>query len=116
MRIQVTDQQAQEKAVQLGLIQPGEPLPQHLRGRVVADIVQEQAAERPAPRAEPRLAGEIVIQPDGDILVDGEPFPWLVARDRIEVVVDPDGPASTVRLTLLAERVRITEPQTNESE
>lgn len=104
MHIHYTDDDIAAKAVQLGLIEQGEPLPRHLRGRVVASMLQEQAPTEAA--ADPEIADEIVIQPSGVILVDGAPFPWLVAKEPIDVRVDPEG-VSTVRMTLFANTVQI---------
>lgn len=109
MPISYTDQQIHDKAVSLGLIQDGADLPRHLRGRVVAAMAAGDAAGR-RPPVEPQLAQEIVIQPGGAILVDGEPFPWLVAGEPMTISLDPDG-ISTVRLTLLASAVQIVRPE-----
>ncbi len=111
MRLTYTDADIAAKAVQLGLIDDGEPLPRGLRGKVVAAMLQEQAA--PEAAAEPQLAQEIIIQPNGAILVDGEPFPWLVAQEPIDVHLTPDG-VSTVRMTLLAGAVQIIKPEPRE--
>lgn len=111
MRLTYTDADIAAKAVQLGLISDGEPVPPSLRSKVVATLLQEQTA--PAAAAEPQLAQEIVIQPSGVILVDGEPFPWLVAKDAMDVRLNPDG-VSTVRMTLLANAVQIIKPEPRE--
>ena len=111
MHIPYTDDDLAAKAVQLGLIHEGERLPRNLRGKVVAALLREEAAAPAA--AEPELAREIVIQPNGVILVDGEPFPWLVAHEPVDVRLDPDG-ISTVRLTLLANAVQIIKPEPRE--
>ncbi|MFF5473328.1 hypothetical protein [Streptomyces achromogenes] len=112
MRLTYTDADITAKAVQLGLIDKGEPLPRDLRGKVVAALLQEQAAHADA-AVEPQLAKEIVIQPNGVILIDGEPFPWLVAQEPVDVRLDPDG-VSTVRMTLLAGAVQIIKPEPRE--
>ncbi|MFF0777095.1 hypothetical protein [Streptomyces sp. NPDC003720] len=110
MRLTFTEADVTAKAVQLGLIQDGEELPRELRGKVVAALLQEEAA--PA-AAQPQLAREVVIQPNGVILVDGEPFPWLVAQEPVDVHLNPDG-YSTVRMTLLASAVQIIKPEPRE--
>lgn len=112
MHIKFTDADVAAKAVQLGLIQAGEELPRQMRGRVVAALLQESAAEAGG-SPEPQLAREIVVQPGGAILVDGEPFPWLVAQQPMEIGLNPDG-VSTVRLTLMAQAVQIIKPEPRE--
>lgn len=111
MHITYTDADLAAKALQLGLINDGEELPRHLRGKVVAALLQEKAT--PAPDSEPRLAESVVIQPNGVILVDGEPLSWLVAKEPVDVRVDPEG-VSTVRLTLLTKTVQIIKPEPRE--
>jgi hypothetical protein len=113
MHIAYTDADITAKAVQLGLIQDGEELPRQMRGRVVAALLQEQAASDPESQLEPQVAREIVVQPGGAILVDGEPFPWLVAKQPMDIALNPDG-LSTVRLTLIAEAVQIIKPEPRE--
>lgn len=108
-----SDDQVRAKAVELGLVGEGEPVPDRLRSRVVASLAAADTAEQQSPRA--RLAKHVVVEPEGRILIDGEPLPWYVARDSIEVVCHPKGDG-TVRLTLLAERVEITAPKNTESE
>jgi hypothetical protein len=111
MQVQFTDADIQAKAVDLGVIEPGAELPRHQRSKVVAVLLQQAAQAQPrAGTAEPRLAKEIVVQPGGDILVDGEPFPWVVAREPMDIRVSPDG-VSTVRLTLMASAVQIIKPE-----
>lgn len=111
MKAQFTEPDIRAKAVELGLMQDGAELPRHQRSKVVAVLLYEaaNAAPRKAER-EPQLAKEIVIQPGGTILVDGEPFPWLVAKQAMEVGLNPDG-VSTVRFTLMAEAVQIIKPE-----
>jgi hypothetical protein len=111
MQITHTDEEIHAKAVQLGLIQDGDELPRAMRGKVLAALLREQP--KAAPAAEPALAAEIVVQPGGQILVDGEPFPWLVAKQPMEIGLDPDG-ISTVRMTLLAKAVQIIKPEPKE--
>jgi hypothetical protein len=113
MRIKYDDADIAAKAVQLGLIQDGEELPRQMRGRVVAALLQERAASDPGKQPEPQVAKEIVVQRGGAILVDGEPFPWLVAKQPMEIALNPDG-LSTVRLTLIAEAVQIIKPEPRE--
>lgn len=109
MPLSYTEQQIREQAVFLGLVEDGVELPRHLRSKVVATMVHTDGAER-AVVAEPQLAQAIVIQPGGAVLVDGEPFPWLIARQPMEISLDPDG-TSTVRLTLMAASVQIVQPE-----
>lgn len=109
MPISYTDQQIHDKAVSLGLVHDGADLPRHLRGKVVAAMAYGDAAEQQqAP--EPQLAQEIAIQPGGTILIDGEPFPWLVAGQPMDICLNPDG-VSTVRLTLMAATVQVIRPE-----
>lgn len=111
MAIHYTDQEITAKAVQLGLIDEGGTLSRHLRSRVVAALAAEQAG--PAAVRKPQLAHEVIVQPGGTILVDGEPFPWLVAQQPMEIGLNPDG-VSTVRMTLLARAVQIIKPEPKE--
>lgn len=114
MRIQFTDEQIHDKAVELQLIYPSQELPRNLRSHVVSALIQQEAqGGRRAEGGEPQLAKEVVIQPGGAILVDGEPFPWLVTKQPMEIGLDPDG-ISTVRLTLMAGAVRIIKPEPRE--
>jgi hypothetical protein len=113
MHITYTDADIAAKAVQLGLIQDGEELPRQMRGRVVAALLQERAASNTGEQPEPQVAKEIVVQPGGAVLVDGEPFPWLVAKQPMDIALNPDG-LSTVRLTLIAEAVQIIKPEPRE--
>jgi hypothetical protein len=106
-----TDGDIQAKAEELGLVQAGEPLPKAMRSRVVAALLEERRAAGSHTQArEPQLAQEIVVQPGGVILIDGETFPWLVATEPMQVCLNPDG-VSTVRLTLLAAAVQIIKPE-----
>ncbi|MEU3826448.1 hypothetical protein AB0F36_14185 [Streptomyces sp. NPDC029080] len=113
MHIQYSDDDIAAKAAALGLIEKGEPLPRHLRGRVVAAMLQEQAPAEAA--AHPEIADEIVIQPSGVILIDGARFPWLVAKEPIDVRVDPEG-INTVRMTLFANTVQIIKSEPREEQ
>lgn len=108
MPISYTEQQIHDKAVQLGLIDASAELPRNLRGRVVAAIAHGDAAES-RPAVEPQLAKEIVIQ-GSSILIDGEPFPWLVAAQPMDIGLNPDS-VSTVRLTLMAATVQVVRPE-----
>lgn len=107
MPLSFTDDDIQAKAEQLGLVQPGQELPRNLRSKAVAALAAER--RRPARAEDVPLAQAIVVQPGGDITVDGRPFPWVVQADRIEVTLGPDG-AGMVRLTIPAANVQITEP------
>lgn len=111
MHVQFTDDDIQQKAVELGLIQSGDAFPRHLRSKVVAVLLQEAASASPQQAGrEPQMAKEIVIQPGGEILVDGEVFPWIVTRQPMEIGLDPEG-VSTVRMTLMANAVQIIKPE-----
>lgn len=108
MPISYTDEQIRGKAVALGLIKDGADLPRQLRGRVVAALAHGDVAERQR-TPEPQLAREIVIH-GSSILIDGEPFPWLVAAQPMDIGLNPDG-VSTVRLTLMADTVQVIRPE-----
>ncbi|MFE0039442.1 hypothetical protein [Streptomyces sp. NPDC059015] len=111
MQVRFSDEDIAAKAVELGLIRDGEQVPRHRRSQVAAVLVQEAGHAQPrVAAAEPQLAKEIVVQPGGAILVDGEPFPWLVAQQPMEIGLNPDG-ISTVRLTLMAQAVQIIKPE-----
>ena len=112
MHVKYNDDVITAKAVELGLIGNGDDLPRSLRSRVVAALIQEQTVVQ-GEQAQPQAAKEIVVQPGGTILVDGEPFPWLVAKQPIEIALNPDG-LSTVRLTLIAEAVQIIKSEPRE--
>jgi hypothetical protein len=112
MQVKFTDEDIRAEAERLGLVTPGGEMPRHLRSRVVAVLIERQTQAAPGgSAAEPQLAKEIVIQPGGVILIDGETFPWLVAREPMDIRVSPDA-VSTVRLTLMAGTVQVlkTEP------
>ena len=109
--LQFSDGQIQEKAVQLGVVSPGMPVPPRLRSRVVAALAAETA--RPAKGTPVPVAREIVVQPGGSIDIDGRPFPWVVQADQIEVTLGPDG-AGLVRLTIPAHNIQITKPADEE--
>ncbi|MFJ3878070.1 hypothetical protein ACIPW5_11480 [Streptomyces sp. NPDC090077] len=105
-----TEQEIHDQAVRLGCISPGQELPRNLRSRVVASLITLDAPQPVIEPSPPSLAGEIVIQPGGAVLVDGRPFPWLLTRQPMEIHLDPDG-TSSVRLTLMAATVRILQPE-----
>lgn len=113
MPLSFTDDEVHAQAVRLGLLRDGQELPRQLRSRVVASLAAER--RRPAAPADVPIAQSIVIQPGGDIQVDGRPFPWVVQADQMEVTLSPDG-AGMVRLTLPALNVQILKPATPESE
>lgn len=106
MRLTITDQDIQRKAVELGLVQEGAPVPPQVRSRVAAALFQEQA---PRPAEAPPVAEAIVIQPGGAIEIDGRPFPWTIQAEQMAVTLDPFG-AGTVRLTIPARNIQIIEP------
>lgn len=113
MPLSYDDAEVQAKAEQLGLVQPDTELPRHLRSKVVAALAAER--RRPAAPEDVPLAQSIIVEPGGEITVDGKPFPWIVQADRIEVTLGQDG-AGMVRLTIPAANVQITKPITPESE
>lgn len=39
----------------------------------------------------PKLAKSVEVVVGGDVLIDGEPFPWHVARQPVSSELDPDG-------------------------
>ncbi|KND30082.1 hypothetical protein [Streptomyces stelliscabiei] len=116
MPLQFTDAEINAKAVQLGVITEGAAVPNRHRSKVVAALVEERrAADRQEKQAEPVCAKEIVVEPGGAVLIDGEPFPWLIARQPMEIGLNPEG-ISTVRLTLLAEAVQVLKPKPSKNE
>lgn len=113
---QFTDTELHAKAVELGVITQGEELPRRERSKVAAALIEEWRAEaRQEKQAEPVCAKEIVVQPGGAVLVDGEPFPWLIANLPMEIGLNPEG-ISTVRLTLLTEAVQVLKPKPSKNE
>lgn len=116
---QFPEAELQAKAVQLGLVQEGQAIPTAaMASKVKAAIVEDRrAAKRQGqPATEPVCAKEIVVQPGGAVLIDGEPFPWLIAKQSMEIGLDPEpGGISTVRLTLLAESVQVIKPEKSQS-
>jgi hypothetical protein len=113
MALSFTDDEIHAQAVRLGLVKEGDTLPNRMRGKVVASLVTER--RRPAAQADVPIAQSIVIQPGGDIQVDGRPFPWVVQAERMQVTLQPDG-AGLVSLTLPALNIQILKPQAPESE
>ncbi|MGY4902571.1 hypothetical protein [Streptomyces sp. 900116325] len=114
--LQYTDQDIHAKAVELGLIYDSQELPRNLRSRVIAALAEEQRTR--APRAtgpEPKVAGEIVVQPRGPILIDGEPLPWLVTTEPMDIRLADDG-SGTVRLTLAANTIQIIKAEPKKEE
>ncbi|GAQ64049.1 hypothetical protein [Streptomyces scabiei] len=113
---QFPDAEINAKAVELGVIAQGESVPNRHRSKVVAALIEERrAADRQEKQAEPACAKEIVVEPGGAVLIDGEPFPWLIARQPMEIGLNPEG-VSTVRLTLLAEAVQVLKPKPSKNE
>jgi hypothetical protein len=113
---QFPDTEINAKAVELGVIAQGESVPNRHRSKVVAALIEEQrAADRQEKQAEPVCAKEIVVQPGGQVLIDGEPFPWLIAKQPMEIGLNPEG-ISTVRLTLLTEAVQVLKPKSDSKE
>jgi hypothetical protein len=113
---QFPDAELTAKAVQLGVINEGESLPRQQRSKVAAALMEERRAEARKEKAvEPVCAKEIVVEPGGQVLVDGDPFPWLIARQPMEISLNPEG-ISTVRLTLMAEAVQVLKPKPSKNE
>ncbi|MFE2600107.1 hypothetical protein ACFXCZ_27070 [Streptomyces sp. NPDC059396] len=108
MRLSVNDTDITRKAVLLGLVQEGESVPPHLRGRVVAALLQEQVPRRAA--ADTPVAKSVVVQPGAGVEIDGRPFPWVIQAETIEVTLDPSG-SGLVRLTIPTLSVQITKPE-----
>ena len=113
MALSFTDEEIHAQAVRLGLVDEGGALPNRQRGKVVASLAAER--RRPAEKADAPIAQSIVIQPGGDIQVDGKPFPWVIQAERMQVSLQPDG-AGLVTLTLPALNIQILKPETPESE
>ncbi|MEV7867485.1 hypothetical protein AB0P17_15590 [Streptomyces sp. NPDC088124] len=105
MRLELSEQDIRRKAVQLGVITEGQPLPPEQRSRVAAALMQERLP-RAKKGADVPVAASIRIQPGGEIEIDGRPFPWVVQAESIEVTLDPSG-IGTVRLTIPTESVEI---------
>jgi hypothetical protein len=110
MPIKYTDEQIHAQAVHMGLIYQSQELPRNCRSQVIATLVEADRQQRNVSDAEPELAQEVVIQPGGQILIDGDPFPWLVAAQPMDIGLNPDG-VSTVRLTLMAANVQVIRPE-----
>ncbi|MFE5853538.1 hypothetical protein ACFQ61_10040 [Streptomyces sp. NPDC056500] len=108
MRLSVTDAEITAKAIDLGVIQPGEQVPPQQRSRIVAAILQDKKPRTRA--ANVPVAQTIVVQPGSGIDIDGRPFPWVIQADAIEVTLDPSG-SGLVRLTIPTLSVQITPPE-----
>lgn len=114
--LQYTDQEIRAKAVDLRLIYEGEDLPRNLRSRVIAALAEDERAKAPREKSgDPRMAGEIAIQPRGPILIDGEPLPWLVTNEPMDIRLADDG-SGTVRLTLAANAIQIIKAEPKKEE
>lgn len=111
MRLTISDSDIQAKALELGLIQPGEPVPANVRSRIVAALLAEQAPRAAA--ADVPVAKNISVQPGASVMVDGNPFPWVVQADAIEVTIAPDG-SGLVRLTIPTLSVEITKSESEQ--
>nr|WSS66732.1 hypothetical protein OG284_36920 [Streptomyces sp. NBC_01177] len=109
MRLTVTDADIARKAVELGVIEEGEPVPPARRSRIVAALLQEQVS-RGNRAADVPVAQSIVVQPGGGVEIDGRPFPWVIQAETIEVTLDPSG-SGLVRLTIPTLSVQITKPE-----
>lgn len=113
---QFPEAELQAKAVELGLVAEGQDVPNAVMGKVKAAIVEDRrtAKRQDQPAAKAKCAKEIVVQPGGAVLIDGVPFPWLIAKVPMEIGLHPEG-ISTVRMTLLAEAVQVIKPEPNTS-
>lgn len=109
MRLSVSEADITAKAVELGLIKPGEPVPPAQRSRIAAALFQEQMPRTKT--ADVPVAKSIVVQPGVGVEVDGRPFPWVIQGETIEVTLDPSG-KGLVRLTIPTLSVQITKPDT----
>lgn len=112
MRLTITDADIARKAVELGVIKEGEPVPAAKRSTIAAALLQERAPRMAA--ADVPVAQSIVVQPGGGVEIDGRPFPWVVQADTIEVTLDPSG-SGLVRLTIPTLSVQITKNAEGES-
>lgn len=112
MRLTVTDVDITAKAVELGIIKPGEPVQPAQRSRIVAALLQEQMPRAQAPDVP--VAQSVVVQPGGGVEVDGRPFPWVIQAETIEVTLAPDG-SGLVRLTVPTLSVQITKPESEQN-
>ncbi|WP_030303508.1 hypothetical protein [Streptomyces katrae] len=110
MPVRYTEQEIRAQAHRLGLIAGSQDVPRSMRSKVISTLLEADRPPIEAPVEAPRLAQQIVIQPGGAVLIDGSPFPWLIARHPMEISLDPDG-TSTVRLTLMAGAVQIVQPE-----
>jgi hypothetical protein len=116
---QFTDAELRAKAEELGLVEPGQGIPTAVQSKIKAAIVEDRRADarKTAPVVQARMAESIVVQPGGSITVDGEPFPWVVAADPMDINLHPDpNGISSVRLTLLADSVQVLPPKTDSTE
>lgn len=104
MRLTITEADVARKAAELGLVEPGAPVPPNVRSKVAAALLAEQAPRQAA--ADVPVAQSIVVQPGVGVEVDGRPFPWVIQADAIEVTLDPSG-AGLVRLTIPTQSVQI---------
>ncbi|MFE3485085.1 hypothetical protein [Streptomyces griseus] len=112
MRLTVTDADIARKAMQLGVIEEGQPVPPNMRSRIVAALLQEQMPGVKA--ADVPVAQSIVVQPGGGVEIDGRPFPWVIQAETIEVTLDPSG-SGLVRLTIPTLSVQITKPESEQN-
>ncbi|WP_432147959.1 hypothetical protein [Streptomyces sp. bgisy029] len=108
MRLTVTDADIARKAVQLGVIEEGQPVPPKERSRIAAALLQEQMPG--VKKADVPVAQSIVVQPGGGVEIDGRPFPWVIQAETIEVTLDPSG-SGLVRLTIPTQSVQIIKPE-----
>ncbi|MFJ9113022.1 hypothetical protein [Streptomyces sp. NPDC102283] len=104
----MTDADIARKAVQLGVIEEGQPVPPNMRSRIVSALLQEQMPG--VKTADVPVAQSIVVQPGGGVEIDGRQFPWVIQAETIEVTLDPSG-SGLVRLTIPTLSVQITKPE-----
>ena len=116
MLLRFTDREIQAKAEELGMVQAGQAIPTAaMRSRAAAALVEERRSQTPRPAAEPRMADEIVVQPSGPILIDGEPIPWIVTTEPMDIRLADDG-SGTIRLTLAANAIQILKAEPTKEE
>lgn len=110
-----SDADVQVKAEELGVVQSGETLPRNQRSKVVAALLQD--ARLGARRARPSpatVAQSITVRTGESVEVDGQPFPWVIQSDAIEVTLNPSG-EGLVRLTIPTKSVQIIKPESEQS-
>ena len=97
-----TDDEIKAEAVRLGLITNADDLPRHLRSQVVASLAARTTTDTADSPGAAVPGGELTVTADGDVLLDGRPFPLPVTTDPIEVTARHGG-RTTVRLTVVVD-------------